>query len=39
MTQDIDTQNAIADLQGRYNNEKWQRESLQIPVLRRRIFF
>ena len=37
MTQDIDTQNAIADLQGRYNNEKWQRESLQSSIEKKNI--
>lgn len=32
LTQDIDTRNTMADLQSKYDSEKWQKESLQASI-------
>ena len=37
ITRDIETRNNIADLQGKYDSEKWQKESLQASIEKKNI--
>lgn len=37
LTQDIDTRNTMADLQSKYDSEKWQKESLQASIEKKNI--